>query len=213
MDPKTKIIETSLELFLQRGCKSVTMDDIAKENGISKRTLYEVFINKSQLLEKCISLMYLQMSDCANEFKDKSTNVIDLLFKLHDSQSDLLFDLKRNFFTELKRYYYQIYKKSIEHFVDFHKKMTHNYIIRGQREGLIKQDINIQLVSKIIIEISSVLENSEVFTLKNYSRKELFREVIIFYIRGICTSTGIELIDSKCSPNQILRDTIINITE
>ena len=49
MDPKKKITETSLELFLQRGCKTVTMDDIAKENGISKRTLYEIFTDKSPL--------------------------------------------------------------------------------------------------------------------------------------------------------------------
>lgn len=198
MDPKTKIIETSLELFLQRGCKTVTMDDIARENGISKRTLYEVFTDKSELLEECIQLMHSQMRDYAGGFKDKSSNVIDVLFKLHESQSDVLLDLKKNFFIELKRYYYVIYKRSIEYFVDFHKQMTYDYIIRGQKEGLIKQEINTKLVSKIIIEISNILENSEVFSLKKYSKEELFREVIIFYIRGICTTKGIELIDAKC---------------
>lgn len=201
MDPKTKITETSLELFLQKGCKAVTMDDIARENGISKRTLYEIFTDKSQLLEECIELLYLQMSDYSKTFMNNSSNVIDVLFILHNSQSDVLLDLKKNFFSELKRYYYVIYKKSIEYFIDFHKKMTLDYIIRGQKEGLIREDINTELVSKIIIEISTILENSEVFTLKNYSRKELFREVIIFYIRGICTPQGIELIDKKCKQN------------
>jgi len=197
MDPKEKIIETSLELFLQRGCKAVTMDHIARENGISKRTLYENFTDKSQLLEDCIWLMHNQMKAYASTFRYKSDNVIDVLFKLHDNQSDVLLDLKKNFFLELKRYYYVIYKKSIEFFIDFHRQMTHNYIIRGQKEGVIRDDINIELVSKVIIEISNILENSEIFSLKNYSRKELFREVIIFYIRGICTTKGIELIDSN----------------
>lgn len=201
MDPKKKITETSLELFLQRGCKTVTMDDIAKENGISKRTLYEIFTDKSQLLEDCIQLMCLQMRDNAGVFKDKSSNVIEVLFILHDSQSDILLDLKKNFFIELKRYYYGIYKRSIEIFIDFHKQMTHDYIIRGQKEGLINKEINTELVSKVIIEISNVLENSELFSLKNYSRKELFREVVIYYIRGICTTRGIELIDAKCKSN------------
>ncbi len=201
MDLKTIIIETSLELFLQRGCKTVTMDDIAKENGISKRTLYENFTDKSQLLEECIQLMYIQMREYSANFRDKSNNVIDVLFQLHDSQSDVLLDLKKNFFIELKRYYYELYKKSIEHFIDFHRKMTHDFIIRGQREGLIKKEINTELVSKIIIEISGIIENSEVFTLKNYSRKDLFREVIIFYIRGICTLEGIKTIDAKCQLN------------
>ena len=197
MDPKTKIIETSLELFLLKGCKAVTMDHIARENGISKRTLYELFTDKSQLLEECLQLMHLKMREYADVFRDKSDNVIDLLFKLHDNQSDALLDLRKNFFLELKRYYYVIYKKSIDYFIDFHKQMTHNYIIRGQKEGVIRDNINIELVSKVIIEISNILESSEIFTLKNYSRKELFREVIIFYIRGICTTKGIDLIDTK----------------
>lgn len=106
MDLKTKIIETSLELFLQKGCKSVTMDHIARENGISKRTLYENFTDKSQLLEDCIGLMHEQMKVFAGSFRRKEENVIDVLFRLHDSQSDGLLDLKRNFFDELKRYYY-----------------------------------------------------------------------------------------------------------
>lgn len=197
MDPKNKIIERSLDLFLQNGCKSVTMDQVAHENGISKRTLYEIFTDKSQLLEECIQLMYSQMKESAVRFNDSSVNVIDVLFTIHETHSDVLLDLKKNFFMELKRYYYSVYKKSVNNFIEFHKTKTHDFIVRGQKEGLIRADLNVDLVSKVIIEISNILDSSDFYTLKNYSRKELFREVVISYLRGISTIDGVNLIDEK----------------
>jgi AcrR family transcriptional regulator len=195
MDIRDRIIEVSTELFLQNGCKSVTMDDVAKENGISKRTLYEQFSDKSQLLEECIEFMKVQMMDYSMSLEKESENVLDLLFKIHNSQSDLIINLKINFFQELRKYYYDLYKKTVENVMVYHMERINEYIEKGQKEGYIVKNIDNKIVSKVVIEISHLLENSDVFPVKEYKRKELFKEVVIFYFRGIATEMGIKTID------------------
>jgi AcrR family transcriptional regulator len=197
MDQKKKIIENSLEMFFQKGCKVVTMDDVARDNGISKRTLYELFTDKNQLLEECLRLLYNRMTEHVSNYKGKFDNVIDTMFRMHNEQSENLLDLKKTFFEELRRYYYVVYKKSIQYFLDFHMTMNYDFLERGQAEGVFRNDLNKELVTKILIEVSNVMENAEFFSLKEYSRKELFREVMLSYVRGLCTDRGIAMIDNN----------------
>jgi len=199
MEPREKIIEKSMDLFFRKGCKSVTMDDIAKENGVSKKTIYELFTDKTHLLEECLKHLYSQMKLQASLYEGKYNNVIEAMFRMHDAHTDSLMNMKKTFFDELKRYYYPVYKKAIEYFLEFHQKMTLHFIERGQNEGIIRTDMNKELVTKALIEISNVMENAEFFSMKEYSRKELFKEVILSYVRGLCTTAGIEIIDDNIS--------------
>jgi TetR/AcrR family transcriptional regulator, cholesterol catabolism regulator len=195
MDQKLTIVENSLDLFIKKGCKSVTMDDVARENGISKRTLYEIFKDKTDLLEECLRYMYSQMEEQLNSTKGKTGNVIETLFTLHNGHTDVLFNLRKNFFEGLKRYYYPLYKKSVNYFIDFHQKVTFDFLQRGKEEGLIKSEINIEIVTKILIELGHIMENSNIFSLEEYSRSELFLEVTVPFIRGLCTEEGIRIVD------------------
>jgi hypothetical protein len=75
--------------------------------------------------------------------------------------------------------------------------MNYDFLERGQAEGVFRNDLNKELVTKILIEVSNVMENAEFFSLKEYSRKELFREVMLSYVRGLCTDRGIAMIDNN----------------
>ena len=173
----------------------MTMDDIAKENGISKRTLYEHFSDKSDLLEQSINYFYKQMMEEAVKIEESSNDILDLLFKLHDTQSDVVINLKINFFKELKRYHFPIYKNAYKKFSEYHQKKIMEYLTRGQKEGFLLENLDKDLICGIIIEISNMIEGSEIFTKYRHSRRELFRSVIILYFRGISTPKGIEIID------------------
>jgi hypothetical protein len=95
----------------------------------------------------------------------------------------------------LRKYYYDLYKKTVENVMVYHLERINDYIAKGQKEGYILEDIDRGLVSKIVIEMSHMIENSDVFPIKEYKRKELFKEVVMFYFRGIATQKGIEMID------------------
>jgi AcrR family transcriptional regulator len=195
MDLRERIVENSVEMFLSKGCKTVTMDEIATENGISKRTLYEHFRDKNTLLEECLNLMQKRMVSFTETFMAESKSILDMVCMVHEHQSDLMINMRINFFDELNKFYPEVFKNHYSRFLDFHKKVTIEFLQRGQDQGFFLKDIDKELVTKVLIEISSLIENSDVFSLKNHTRKQLFRESVIIYFRGISTTAGIKMID------------------
>lgn len=187
---------------MNRGCKSVTMDDIAAENGISKRTLYEHFSDKSSLLEECLILSERKKKCFLDEFKNETDNILSRLLVMHDAQTDVMINLRLNFFTELKKFYPSIYDNLVKRMIKFHLDVTHSGIIKGQNQGLFRKDIDVELVSKIIIELGNTMGNEETFPFKSYGRKKLFKELLINYFRGIATQKGIDIIDEYLNKQQ-----------
>lgn len=196
MDIKERIIENSLELFMNRGCKSVTMDDVAGENGVSKRTLYEFFKDKSTLLQDILVLYENKMRKMFYDISMTSDNILEQFFQLHDRQSELSINLRIIFFAELKKFYPEIYNTVVKKMVCTHDNVIKDGIIKGQQQGLFCKNLNVDIVSKVMGELGSIMENQQLFPLNQFERKAVFREIFINYLRGISTLKGIEIIDN-----------------
>ena len=195
MELRERIINTSTELFMSNGCKSVTMDDVASANGISKRTLYEHFKDKTNLLEECLVSMEEKMRELGERAFNGSKSIIEMVCLEHETQTDLVINMRIRFFDELKKFYPALYDKMYGRFLDYHKVTTKKFLERGQQEGLFLKNIDMDLVGKMIFEIANLIQNSEIFSLENHSRKQLFRESLVMYFRGISTEEGIKMID------------------
>ena len=195
MELRDRIIEVSSDLFMSNGCKSVTMDEVAAANGISKRTLYEHFKDKTNLLEECLLMMEEKMKMLGEKAFSGSKSIIELVCLEHESQSDMMINMRIKFFEELKKYYPALYEKMHKRFTDFHKVTTRKFLERGQKEGLFLINIDMEVVGRMVFEIATIIQNSEIFSLANHSRKQLFRETMVMYFRGISTEEGIKMID------------------
>lgn len=195
MELRDRIIEVSSDLFMSNGCKSVTMDEVAAANGISKRTLYEHFKDKTNLLEECLLMMEEKMKMLGEKAFSGSKSIIELVCLEHESQSDMMINMRIRFFEELKKYYPALYEKMHKRFTDFHKVTTRKFLERGQKEGLFLINIDMKVVGRMVFEIATIIQNSEIFSLANHSRKQLFRETMVMYFRGISTEEGIKMID------------------
>ena len=195
MELRDRIIEVSSDLFMSNGCKSVTMDEVAAANGISKRTLYEHFKDKTNLLEECSLMMEEKMKMLGEKAFSGSKSIIELICLEHESQSDMMINMRIRFFEELKKYYPALYEKMHKRFTDFHKVTTRKFLERGQKEGLFLINIDMEVVGRMVFEIATIIQNSEIFSLANHSRKQLFRETMVMYFRGISTEEGIKMID------------------
>lgn len=195
MELRDRIIEVSSDLFMSNGCKSVTMDEVAAANGISKRTLYEHFKDKTNLLEECLLMMEEKMKMLGEKAFSGSKSIIELVCLEHESQSDMMINMRIRFFEELKKYYPDLYDKMHKRFTDFHKVTTRKFLERGQKEGLFLINIDMEVVGRMVFEIATIIQNSEIFSLANHSRKQLFRETMVMCFRGISTEEGIKMID------------------
>lgn len=196
MDIKDRILEISLELFMRRGCKSVTMDDVASENGISKRTLYEFFKDKSTLLEEILNLQEANMKQMYEEVVNTSDNVLEQFFSLHDRQSEISINLRIVFFTELKKFYPEIFDSMVKKMLCTHDNVIRDGIKKGQEQNVFRNNIDVTIVSKVLTELGNIMQNQDMFPLKQFERKVIFREIFITYLRGISTLKGIEIIDN-----------------
>lgn len=195
MELRQRIIEVSSDLFMSNGCKSVTMDEVAAANGISKRTLYEHFKDKTNLLEECLIMMEAKMIEVGERAFNGSKSILELVCIEHESQTDMMVNMRIRFFDELKKYYPALYNKMYSRFTDYHKLTTRKFLERGQQEGLFLKNIDMELVGKMVFQIASMIQDSEIFSLANHSRKQLFRESMVMYFRGISTEEGIKMID------------------
>ncbi|MFA5712554.1 MAG: TetR/AcrR family transcriptional regulator [Bacteroidales bacterium] len=194
---KREIVERSVELFKRVGCKRVTMDDVALSNGISKRTLYELFESKDALLEESLLFMQQEMAEAVERYKKLDLNIIEIVCKIHKDHAEQDFTWKNSFLNELKRYHYGVYKNLTANLLSFHRFMINDFIERGKREGIIREEINVQIFVDLLMEISAFGEKRQLTFLGGYSRKEIFREVVLSYIRGLCTELGVAEIEKN----------------
>ena len=132
MELRDRIIEVSSDLFMSNGCKSVTMDEVAAANGISKRTLYEHFKDKTNLLEECSLMMEEKMKMLGEKAFSGSKSIIELICLEHESQSDM----RIRFFEELKKYYPALYEKKITSvLLIFTRLLQENSLKEGRKRG------------------------------------------------------------------------------
>lgn len=193
---KERIIENTFELFIERGCKAITMDDVAQINGISKRTLYETFQDKASLLEACIMYGSDKVDEFFKELSKSSNNVLELMIMVHHHQSTTMMEMQGNLFDDIKKYYPEVYKSTIEVVRETQVAKTKEMLIVGQKEGVYRMDINTTISAIMIVEMATMLRVGQSKQLKNYSKKDIARETMFTYFRGLSTEKGIKTLDA-----------------
>ncbi|MDR2384643.1 MAG: TetR/AcrR family transcriptional regulator [Tannerella sp.] len=194
MELKDRIIQNASALFSRNGIKSVAMSDIASKLGISKRTLYEVFHDKDELLEKCIDF---HMSNADREIEaiaNNSENVIDALMLIYFKHLHTAQEVNPSVLHDLKKYYAHIYKK-----IECRQKIGYYAFIplvqKGIEQGLIRKDTNFEVLLWLVRAQFKALLEDEYIPTDKYSTKEFISAIILNFIRGISTSSGNERID------------------
>lgn len=192
---KVRILERSSKLFMSKGCKSVTMDDVASENGISKRTLYELFRDKSHLLEECIRYMDDMHNKHVVELSMVSKNVLELLLRIHNDQSEIMMSRYDNFMKEVKRYHSDVYESTVEVIQKEHNEKTRNMLLSGRDQGVFRKEIDVELTAIMLNEMIIIIENSSIFHKFGYSLKQTVKDTMLVYFRGLSTPEGVKIID------------------
>jgi len=195
MNLKERIIENASTLFFQKGVRSMTMSDIANELGISKRTLYEVFRDKEDLLENCISTHIARADEAILKLADRSDDVIDTMMRMYARHLNELRMVNRLAINDLKKYHFNLYNILEEK----QKENVHLLLPlfeKGVKQGLIRSDINFEIILWLVKSQFRALMNDDFFPTEKYSVNEFIRAIILNFMRGIATPSGNEKLDS-----------------
>ena len=199
------IVSTALQLFFEKGIKDVKMDVIASTLSISKRTIYELFTDKEQLLLEALKLHNERMRREAKEEIRKADNVLDIILRLYTLYFKKLKSVNGNFVKELERYP-NISKRNRERNHKNDKKFI-AWMEMGRKQGLLREDANFEILLYILRRdleiIFSASLSGEANELSKYSPDELGRTLILFYLRGISTQRGQEIIENYMNNNKI----------
>lgn len=204
MKDHPKELNQITELFYQYGVKSLTMDDIARHLGISKKTLYQQVKDKKELVLYCVQQKIRDNQEEINEkAKTIEGNAIDILMAVNEEVSLALSHLHPSILYELQRYYPEAFQVINDHKEQFIYDMTIMNLELGMEQGLYRKNLNPQLIAQIYVHMCDTLINNVKFQMPDYSINAFHKELIRYHIRGIASNKGIEYLANKFNHTDI----------
>lgn len=197
MDQKREeILTRASEVFMRYGIKSVTMDDLSRELGVSKKTIYKYFQDKNELVHAILSQkLHLDRVVC-NQCMD-SENAIEELLCIGDFVADYLKNVNPSVFYDLKKYHSDAWKLMEEHKSEFILNNIQENIKRGIQENLFRKNVNPEIISRIYVASMDYIMNGDFFAWPDYSVDKVILEVQRFHLRGLANANGINYLNEK----------------
>lgn len=198
---KESILTKSTDMFLTHGFKSVTMDEIASEMGISKKTIYQHFSNKNSLVE-AVSLQLFETISCGiDSIYEMDKDPIDELFLIKDFILKNLKDESVSPIYQLQKYYPKIHKTlMVKQFEKMDDCVVGN-INKGIEQGLFRKELNVDLIVRFYYAGMTSLKDVEIFDPIKFGTKLLQTEYLEYHLRGICTQKGIQKLEELLNNN------------
>lgn len=190
---KERILDKAGEKFYQYGIKNVSMSDLASSLGISKRTLYENFKDKEDILRQYLERIKEERVCKINLLNEKSANIIEVFLYFIDMHKNENLPSIR-FFQDIERYYPAIHKEILDN-VEKNKEYMKEALKQGVVDGYIRKELNIDIAAFLVEESNYTYMRAAYLEKPSFSHQDLFFTMMINFIRGISTFKGIEIID------------------
>lgn len=184
---KERIIDQAMHMFVSQGIKSVRMDDIAQQLGVSKRTLYEMFGDKEGLLYLAMERYSERNRQRWNELTADAHDVLEAMFMVLGEVMD-----------NLKKFYPAVHDKLMREGMVKNRTSLRSMLEQGIEAGLFVNNFNIDLsISVLYYTASAIVTRRELMLPDGMSEREAFVQIISNFFRGISTAKGLQLIDDN----------------
>jgi AcrR family transcriptional regulator len=192
-----KILEASNELFLNLGFKSVTMDEIASKMGVSKKTIYKYFENKTDLVAAVTDYMFDTVSCGIDGICALQMNPIEEIFSIKRLVMKHLKDEKSSPQYQLQKYYPKIYASLTQKQFHVMQVCVLNNLKQGIEKGLYRAHIDLEFISRIYFNGMVGIKNKDLFPLTDYSMNTLMNHYLEYHLRGIATAKGLQELNKQ----------------
>ncbi len=205
---KTHIVEQAGQLFLRHGIKTVTMDDVASELGISKKTLYLHFKDKKELVNEVVTNFLMQDEDYSIK-TDATLNAIDRVIWMRERIFKMMKIVHNKIEFDLKKTYSEIYKKVSDYKRNRIFEDNISILKQGKEEGLFRDDFDEELIAKLSVGRILLVFNPEggIFSEEEIKNIDLFDKMLDYHFHGICTNKGLDYYKKQL--NKVQKETNI----
>ena len=181
------IIAEAERLFRQRGIKAVTMEEISKSLHISKRTIYELYTNKEEVLLEVLQLAHERKVRHLDEFSKHCDSIMDILIEVFRMQLEASVTTNSRFYHDLKKY--PKAEALLKQYTTSRRDSSYDFFAKGVEDGYFLPTIKFQVFMRIMAAIEDTIQNN--VTLKQLTFHDLLNNYIRILIRGICTQKGL----------------------
>ena len=205
MDLSEKILKTSLDLMMRIGVQSVTMDMVARDCGISKRTLYETFPNKHNLISDVIKYNQQLANDKFTQIFEQSSNSFEAMMGVYTVAREFIQKTSPVFLSDIKRLYPEVFDEYKAQEMD-HILTLAKIIRRAKDEGLVLPGIKCKIAAFLFNNNMKNLNHMQDFPFPEYTAAEVFDGAFLNFMRGMATTKGQKIIEEYIVNNLINKD-------
>lgn len=196
---REKIVIKAKEMFLKLGFKSITMDDIAFEMGISKKTIYKYFSNKELLIEESIQMVHEEVAETIESIVAKNHNAIEENFEIRRMFKEMFKYSETSPVYQLKKHYPEVYQRVVGNQIEICQGCFRDNIFKGISEGLYLENIDVENYVKFYYTlIFSISEN----TALEKDASNLEQIALEYHIRAMATLSGITELEKQLKNNK-----------
>ena len=190
MEKDQKFLEKAAQIFLENGAKTVSMDDLAREFGVSKKTLYLIYKNKDELLEDVLQHSTNKVLQVIKNLDEKIDNAIDRMFERDEEIERIASTNNSIMLKQLIKYYPDLFSKHMLLFSEkFAEIIAHN-IERGRKQGYYREDFEAKLYAKMYFQLVMSYDSSPYIDTSTITKQEYHQEALKLYMNAITTEKG-----------------------
>lgn len=190
---KETILSSVADLYLRYGVRSVSMDDLAHHQGISKKTLYQYFDDKNDLVNQVTTLLLKErMAQYAAAIKD-SSNAMDELFSISKLMRKHFSELNPALMYDLQKYHPEAWGLFLKHENEVVYHLVVKNLERGVAESFFRADLNVNILAKMRVEQIHLSFDERLFPKNEFDFTEVQMQLFDHFVHGVLTETGLEL--------------------
>lgn len=193
--PEINLLHKSREMFMRSGVKSMTMDDIARELGMSKKTIYQFVGNKAELVNKVLNEYLSEERKQVETILSKSANAVDGMINMVEYLLNVLHDFNPASLNDLQKYYPEAWKIYDEYRYQYVVTRIRENLDNGVKQGVYRADMDADIIARIYVRGIDMILDQQMFPQKRYSFFNLYKEFLKYHLRGIVSPKGLKILE------------------
>ena len=191
MDAKVlHILEQVRKLYQRYGIKSVTMDDVASHLGISKKTVYEHFTDKEDLVRQVLLLEHDRRCESMAAIEGRNLNAVEELFEFYKMINTMFIEYNPSMEYDVRKYYPGLCIRLKDVWRKRMYESAYENLLKGKKEGLYRKELNARIIARMHVFRTESLFDNDMFSIEELTSFKMFHEVFIYHLQGVLSHEG-----------------------